>query len=41
MGFPYSTQCSAALPHRHFGEGIDQVELLPKAGYKGRARGLL
>ena len=23
VGFPYSTQCSAALPHRHFGEGID------------------
>src|SRR2546427_3958928 len=22
VGFPYSTQCSAALPHRHFGEGI-------------------
>src|SRR6516164_9822099 len=24
VGCPYSTQCSAALPHRHFGEGIVQ-----------------
>src|SRR5438128_3486604 len=23
VGLPYSTRCSAALPHRHFGEGID------------------
>src|SRR5206468_10998551 len=22
VGLPYSTRCSAALPHRHFGEGI-------------------
>jgi hypothetical protein len=26
MGFPYATQCSAALPHPHFGDGIGQCE---------------
>src|SRR5882672_2204845 len=28
VGFPYSTQCSAALPHRHFGEGIVRRDLV-------------
>jgi hypothetical protein len=28
LGLPYSTRCSAALPHPHFGEGIDGGMLL-------------
>jgi hypothetical protein len=29
MGCPYSTQYSAALPHRHFGEGIEEWKSIP------------
>src|SRR6516164_8785133 len=30
VGCPYSTQCSAALPHRHFGEGIEETHRIFK-----------
>src|SRR4051794_9142160 len=44
VGLPYSTRCSAALPHRHFGEGIDvwdNVNVAFALGYHtANARGI-
>ena len=28
LGLPYSTRCSAALPHPHFGEGIVYIKII-------------